>query len=298
MIKVGVNPIAWSNGDFPDLGTGVGFTQCLSEIRRAGYVGTELGNRFPTEPEVLARALEAHQLELVSGWYASRLLGRSAGEEARSFVDFVSFLSAVGGSYAVVAEATHCVQRDRDRPLRFDSGADVLSGSDWDRLAYGLDRLAEVAGDHGVQLVYHPHMGTVVQSQAQVHELMKRTTEAVRLTADTGHIRFAGDRPVAFLQEFMDRVGLVHLKDVRAPIVEQLTERPASFYEAVIAGVFTVPGDGDVDFDGVFDVLRRAGYDGWLVVEAEQDPEKADPFVYSKKGRETVGEMMRKWLGV
>src|SRR5262245_37634722 len=119
MIRVGVNPIAWSNGDFPELGDGVAFTRCLSEIQEAGYAGTELGHGFPTDPHELRNALSAHGLELVSGWYPSFVLTRSEAEEERAFVEFADFLRAAGGRYAVVAEFTHCVQRNRDAPLRF-----------------------------------------------------------------------------------------------------------------------------------------------------------------------------------
>lgn len=288
MMKVGVNPIAWSNGDFPELGDGIGYSRCLSEIRRAGFAGTELGHGFPTDPGVLRSALDAHGLDLISGWYPSRVLGRSPKQEERVFGELLDFLCAAGGRYAVVAEFTRCVQRDREKPLSFRAGPSVLSPAEWDRLAQGIERLAAIARDRGIQLVYHPHMGTVVQDESQVRELVDRTSSHVRLTADTGHIRFAGDDPARFFETFVDRIGLVHLKDVRARLVDRFTARPSSFYDAVMAGVFTVPGDGDLDFTPVFDVLRRAQYDGWLVVEAEQDPKRADPFVYSKKGRESI----------
>jgi inosose dehydratase len=294
MIKVGINPIAWSNGDFPELGDGVAFTRCLSEIKEAGYSGTELGHGFPTDAHVLRRALEEHGLELVSGWYPSFVLSRSEEEERRAFDEFAAFLSAAGGRYAVVAEFTHCVQRDRNKKLRFRTGSSILPSADWDRLARGIESLTTVAAERGIELVYHPHMGTVVQDRAQVSELIERTSKHVRLTADTGHIRFAGDDPASFFEAFFDRIGLVHLKDVRAQLVHRFTEAPPSFYDAVVAGVFTVPGDGDLDFNAIFDLLRRARYDGWVVVEAEQDPKKADPLVYSKIGRETI----RSSLGV
>jgi inosose dehydratase len=286
MIRVGVNPIAWSNGDFPELGDG-SFTQCLADIRRAGYAGTELGHGFPTDPHELAAALEAQGLELISGWYPSYVLSRSEVDEEKAFHEFLDYLTTAGGRYAVVAEFTHCVQRDRGKSLAFRVGPSILSTPDWELLARGIERLADIATSRGAEVAYHPHMGTVVQDQSQVVELIERTSR-VRLTADTGHIRFAGDDPARFFETFVDRISLVHLKDVRAPLVERFTAAPPSFYEAVMAGVFTVPGDGDLDFGRVFDVLRRAGYQGWLVVEAEQDPKKADPFVYSKKGRETI----------
>lgn len=287
MIKVGVNPIAWANGDFPELGE-ITFSRCLSEIRQAGYVGTELGRIFPTEPDALRAALRRERLELISGWYPSKVLSRSIEEEERAFGAFVAFLAAVGSRYAVVAESTRCLQHDRRAALRFGEGASVLAPEEWERLALGIERLAILASKRGVELVYHPHMGTVVQDQAQVKELVKRTSPRVGLTADTGHIRFAGDDPASFFEAFIERIRLVHLKDVRAPLVRRFTEAPSSFYQAVMAGVFTVPGDGDLDFGKVFQVLRRRRYEGWVVVEAEQDPRKADPFVYSKKGREAV----------
>ena len=293
-MKVGVNPIAWTNGDFPELGSDVPFERCLSEIERAGFEGTELGSRFPTEPRALRTALYARGLELISGWHASRILSRSPSEEERAFREFARFVASAGGCYAVVAELTRGVQRERCTPLCFDAGTDVLTRREWARLAAGVERLAAIADDHGLELVYHPHMGTVVQDASQVRALVERTSARVRLTADTGHIRFAGDDPVAFFEQFADRIGLVHLKDVRGSLVDRYRREPPSFYEAVMAGVFTVPGDGDIDFSQVFSVLRRRGYDGWVVVEAEQDPKKADPFIYSRRGREAV----RTGLGV
>lgn len=285
---VGVNPIAWWNADFPELGDGVALSRCLSEIRQAGYAGTELGHGFPTDARELSAMLEQHELALISGWYPSRVLARAIDEEERAFADFAAFLAAAGARYAVVAELTHCVQRDRAAALRFRAGPSVLASAEWARLAHGMERLAAVAREHGLELAYHPHVGTVVQDESQVVELVERTSKAVRLTADTGHIRLAGDDPARFFARFQERIALVHLKDVRAPVVEQIMRTPTSFYDAVVAGVFTVPGDGDIDFSGVLDVLRGSGYDGWLVVEAEQDPRKADPFVYAKKGRETL----------
>lgn len=294
MIRVGVNPIAWCNGDFPELGDGFALSRCLSEIRQAGYAGTELGHGFPTDAAALRAALDEHGLELVGGWYASYVLARSPAEEERAFVAFLDYLVAAGGRYAVVAELARCVQRDKRAALRFGLGPSVLSPFEWEKLAQGIERLAALATEHGVELVYHPHMGTVVQDEAQVVELVARTTKRVRLTADTGHIRFAGDDPARFLQMFHDRIGLVHLKDVRAGLVDRFTATPASFYEAVVAGVFTVPGDGDLDFARIFEVLQKMGYAGWVVVEAEQDPAKANPLVYSRMGREAV----RAGLGV
>ncbi len=294
MIKVGVNPIAWTNGDFPELGDGAGFARCLSEIRDAGYAGTELGHGFPEAAGHLKAALDDHGLELISGWYASYVLSRSIEDEERSFREFLRYLGAAGARYAVVAEFTRCVQRDKSKMLRFRVGPSVLTSREWDELARGLERLAVLAGEHGIELAYHPHMGTVVQDQSHVDELMKRTSKRVRLTADTGHIRFAGDDPASFFRAYLERIGLVHLKDVRAPLVERFTKAPPSFYDAVVSGVFTVPGDGDLDFAPVLEALRRGQYDGWLVVEAEQDPRKANPFTYSKIGRESV----RAWMGV
>lgn len=292
-MKVGVSPIAWRNEDFPELrrperGDDLAFSRCLAEIRDAGYAGTELGHGFPRDPRVLRAALDQHDLELISGWYPSCVLLRSAREEERAFAAFLDHLAAAGGAYAVVSESTRCVQRDRGEALRFRVGPTVLSPPEWDRLAAGIERLAALAHARGIALVYHPHVGTVVQDQSQVSELLKRTSSRVRLTADTGHIRFAGDDPLEFFEDFSPRIGLVHFKDVRASLLERFVAKPSSFYDAVVSGVFTVPGDGDLDFIELFEVLRGAGYDGWLVVEAEQDPKKADPFLYSKRGREAL----------
>lgn len=287
-MRVGVNPIAWVNGDFPELGAETPYTRCLEEIRAAGYAGTELGHGFPEDAGALRAALDAHGLELISAWYPSYVLGRTLEEEERAFGELVRRVAACGGRHVVVAELTRSVQRQRRTPLRFRDGPSVLSRAEWDRLGTGLERLAAIASRRGVELAYHPHVGTVVQEMDQVHELVARTSERVRLTADTGHVRFAGDDPGAFFEAFRDRIALVHLKDVRTAVIERVVRGSASFYDAVLAGVFTVPGDGDLDFTATFAALARSGYGGWIVVEAEQDPRRADPLAYATKGREAV----------
>lgn len=284
---LGIAPIGWTNDDLPELGAENTFQQAISEMALAGFTGTEIGNKYPADPAELKAALEVRGMRVASRWFSSFLLTRPFEETAREFVKSLDFLTAVGADRINVSEQSHSIQGQQETPVF--AGKYEMSEKEWRALTEGLDRLGAMAAGRGVQLCYHHHMGTVVQTEAETDRLMAETDPAsVRLCYDAGHFTFDGIDPVRMLQKHAGRVGHVHLKDVRLRVVEQAREKGWSFLTAVKNGAFTVPGDGDVDFRPVFEALAGAGYQGWLLVEAEQDPAKANPFVYAKKAREYI----------
>ena len=280
-VRLGINPLTWSNDDLPSLGAENSLESCLREARAAGYVGVELGHKFPREPAALRAALAPHGLALVSGWYSARLLEREADAEFEAMQPHLELLAALGSDVMVVAEVTHCVHGDRH--VRQSRRPFVPSG-EWPRFGGRLTRLAELMQRRGVRLAYHHHMGTVVQGADDVDRLMESSGEAVGLLLDTGHLRFAGADPIDVVKRHARRVVHVHCKDVRPEVLADVRNRDTSFLDAVVAGVFTVPGDGSVDYDAVLAPLAAAGYRGWLVVEAEQDPAIAHPMTYATLG--------------
>lgn len=286
-VEVGTQPINWCNDDFRDLGASITLEQCLREMREAGYAGTELGHRFPKEAAALRELLDRHGLKLASGWHSTFLASRPYAAEEAAFDAHLALLKAAGSRVVIVAECTLAIHSDGQKPLRFESGASLLEADAWAAVYAGLDRLAERAAAEEMKLVYHPHMGTVIQDRSDVDRLMERAPH-VGLLLDTGHLAFAGADPNAVLRDHQARVGHVHLKNIRPAVVEAVRAKGQSFEAAVRAGVFTVPGDGGLDFRPIFEVLRSAGYAGWLIVEAEQDPAKADPLTYARIGRNYI----------
>ena len=282
--RIGANPIGWTNDDFHDLGDATSLEDCLAQMRRAGFDGTELGRKYPREPVALRTVLDAHGLALVSGWHSTYLLERSLEEETAALDRHLDLMTALGTGIAIVAECSRRVYHDGREPLRFTRNGDALRNEDWDRVTSGLEALASHAATRGLQLAYHPHMGTVVQDETEIDRLMAGTRR-LGLLVDTGHCAFAGADPLALLSRHGSRVLHVHLKNVRWEVVRTARQSGWSFERAVRAGVFTVPGDGGIDFAPVLSRLRALNYSGWLVVEAEQDPALAPPFEYAIRAR-------------
>ena len=280
-IRIGINPLTWTNDDMPELGANIPLDDCLAEGKRAGYAGFELGHKFPRDPDILARILARYDLALVSGWYGSRLLERPADAEIAAIQSHLSLLQAMNCEVMVVAEVSNCIHIDRETPL---SSRPHLDATGWDLLTSRLNELAHYSLREGVQLAYHHHMGTVVQSAEDIDRLMDTTDDALGLLIDTGHLVFAGETPIATARQHGKRVVHVHCKDVRSDVLERIIGCDSSFLDAVLEGVFTVPGDGSVDYLSFAEELKKFNYEGWLVVEAEQDPAIADPFTYAVAG--------------
>ena len=280
-IRIGVNPIGWTNDDLETLGDDTPLEACLAEARLAGYAGIELGRKFPRRAAELRAVLQQHGLELVSGWYGSRLLGREAKEEIAAMQAHAGLLGALGATAVVFAEETGSVHGRVGVPL---STRPRIAEGDWPRFGEALTEVAEHLRGRGMRLAYHHHMGTVVETEADIDRLMGATGPAVGLLLDTGHLTYAGGDVLGVARRHGDRIVHVHCKDVRPPVLEAARRRDRSFLDAVVDGVFTVPGDGSVDYRALLGVLRSAGYAGWLVVEAEQDPVKAHPLTYARMG--------------
>ncbi len=285
-VRIGINPLTWPNDDLPELGGDTPLETCLSEAKAAGYEGVELGYKFPRSADKLRPQLERHGLSLVSGWYGSRLLERSAAAEIKAMSDHLTLLTAMGCRVMVFAEVTASIHGEPSEPL---SKRPILDEGDWVRFADRLTEVAEHLAAHGMRMAYHHHMGTVVQTEDDTDRLMDRTGEAVGLLVDTGHLTYAGADPVHVIERHGARVNHVHCKDVRRDVLSRALAEDWSFLDAVLAGVFTVPGDGAVDFPAALRALGAGGYKGWLVVEAEQDPAKAHPLTYARMGREAIG---------
>ena len=278
-IKIGVNPIGWSNDDLRSLGGETSLDTCLTEAKLAGFTGMELGHKFPREPVALKAVLDAKGLELVSGWYSMALLDRDVEAEWRAIQDHKNLLKALDARVLIVAETSNAIHGDQSVPL---SQRPELTEAQWPLFTERLGQLALRLADEGMQLVYHHHMGTVIQSGNDVHRLMRMTPAAMHLLLDTGHLTFAGADPVEFARSYRERISHVHAKDVRASVMAAVRAKDKSFLDAVVDGVFTVPGDGMVDYPAVFAALP--GYSGWVVVEAEQDPAKAHPLTCATLG--------------
>jgi inosose dehydratase len=280
-IRIGINPITWSNDDLPELGGDTPLETCLAETRLAGYAGTEMGGKFPNRTETLKPILARHGLAFVSGWYSARLLERDAAAEIAAMQGHLDLMAGMGCPVMVFAEGTGSVQGDRTRAA---NDRPQVPEAFWPEYARRVQAVAEHMGARGVRLAFHHHMGTAVQSAADIDRLLALTGPAVGLLLDTGHATYAGIDPLDLARRHAGRIVHVHCKDVRRPVLEAVLAGGRSFLGSVLDGVFTVPGDGSVDFPPVLRVLRAAGYAGWLVVEAEQDPAKAHPLTYARMG--------------
>jgi inosose dehydratase len=281
--RLGTNPIGWSNDDLRELGGDTPLETCLAEARSAGFDGIELGHKFPREAAELRPILGRHGLALVSGWYSTRLLERDAAAELDAMRPHMALLSGFGCTVLICAETANAIHGDRAAPL---SHRPVLRDDQWPAFASRLTALADAAAAEGLSLAYHHHMGTIVQSEAEIDRLMAMTGSSLKLLLDTGHATFAGADPIVLARRHRGRIAHVHCKDVRKDVMEDAHRHDWSFLDSVVAGVFTVPGDGMVDFPGV--LAELAGYSGWLVVEAEQDPAKAHPLTYARLGHHNL----------
>lgn len=290
-VMLGIAPIGWCNDDMPELGAENNFKQTIDEMALAGFTGCEIGNKYPKDPVELKKQLDLRGMRIASRWFSSFLLTKPYAEVEADFVKELEFLAAVGANRINVSEQSYSIQGQTDTPILTGGHKHVMNDEEWKRLCDGLNGLGKVAVEHGFKLCFHHHMGTVVQTAAETDRMMANTDPRyVFLCYDTGHFTFAGEDPLAMLKKYVDRVGHVHLKDMRLPVVEEARKNNWSFLTAVRSGAFTVPGDGNVDFDPVFKLLADAHYEGWLLVEAEQDPAKADPLEYAIKARKYIRE--------
>lgn len=289
-VFLGIAPIGWCNDDMPELGGESTFRQIISEMALAGFTGSEIGNKYPSDPAELKKEFDLRGMRIASRWFSSFLVDKPYEETEREFVRELDFLAAVGANRINVSEQSRSIQGQTETPI-LAGMKPVLTEAEWARFTQGLDRLGKIARERGFKLCFHHHMGTVIQSAEETDRMMASTNpDYVFLCYDTGHFTFAGEDPLAMLKKYADRVGHVHLKDMRLNVVRKARAEGWSFLKAVREGAFTVPGDGDVDFDPILSLLSKAGYEGWLLVEAEQDPAKANPLEYAQKARSFIRE--------
>ncbi|BFM07638.1 myo-inosose-2 dehydratase [Halioxenophilus aromaticivorans] len=287
-VQLGINPLTWTNDDLASLGAETSIEQCLSEGKQAGFAGFELGHKFPRQADHLVSLLNQYDLKPVSGWYSTQLLKRSVEEEIAAGQGHLALLRDSGCKVMVTCEVTGCVHGNQKLPV---SHRPQLSQQQWSQLSEKLTEFASYTQSQGVQVAYHHHMGTVVQSADEVDRLMSATGPEVGLLLDTGHLTYDGSDPLAVAQRWIERINHVHCKDIRANVLKDALNRDLSFLDSVLNGVFTVPGDGCVDYPAIFDVLKQANYRGWLVVEAEQDPAIANPLTYATLGFSNLQRM-------
>lgn len=296
-VRIGINPISWSNDDLPALGGETPLETALKEGAEIGYEGFELGNKFPQDPLALKAKLAEYGVACVSGWYSGQLAEGTVDDEIARCGAHMDKLRINGCRVVVYGEVAGSIQGRIDTPLwkrpRFANAAQ------WK--AYG-DRLTtfgeHLQSRHGLRLAYHHHMGAYVESPDDIDMLMAVTGASVGLLFDTGHAFYGGAAdPVALLKRHLKRVVHLHCKDVRPQVIAKARNDGWSFLDGVINGTFTVPGDGAIDFEAVLAALREGGYEGWLVVEAEQDPAVAPSFPYSKKGFETLARIVARMNG-
>lgn len=291
-IQFGCAPIAWTNDDMPELGKENTFEQCISEMALAGYTGTEIGNKYPKDPAILRYYLDLRGLKVASAWFSAFLTTQPYEETEESFIKHRDFLHAMGAKVIVVSEQGHSIQGQMDTPLF--KNKPVFTDEEWDKLTRGLEALGDLAHEKGMEIVYHHHMGTGVQTTEEIDRLMENTDpDKVKLLFDTGHLVFSGEDPLEIYDKYKNRIKHIHFKDVRKEVAKEVKENNDSFLVAVKKGVFTVPGDGMIDFKPIMDAILDYGYEGWIVVEAEQNPAKANPFEYALKARKYIDEIIK-----
>lgn len=289
-VRIGINPITWTNDDVPELGGDTPLETCLSETRQAGYAGTELGGKFPRDAAVLKPILDGYGLALVSGWYDGRCAEKTVEEEFEAITPHLTLLRDMGCRHVVYADTSLGRHGAIWGPI---SQRPRLEADEWPGYGRKLTALAERFADFGVRMAFHHHMGTIVETDAEVGLLMQHTGPAVGLLYDTGHSVFSGGDPVSLVRAHVGRIVHVHCKDARKPVLDHARATDQSFMDAVIAGIFTVPGDGFIDYPTILRTLHDAGYSGWMVVEAEQDPNKADPLTYATMGFQKLSRLAR-----
>lgn len=286
-IQLAIAPIAWTNDDLPDLGKENTFEQCISEMALAGFKGTEIGNKYPKNPDILKYYLDLRNLKVASAWFSAYLTTKPFEETESAFIKHRDFLHAMGAKVIVVAEQGHSIQGMLDKSVFNDKPE--FTEEEWNLLTDGLEKLGDLAHEKDMEIVYHHHMGTGVQTTEEIERLMDNTDPLkVSLLFDTGHLVFSGEDPINIYKKYKGRIKHIHFKDIRKRVAEEVKENSDSFLDGVKKGVFTVPGDGMIDFSPIWKEIKDSGYEGWIVVEAEQDPAKANPYEYAVKTRKYI----------
>ena len=291
-VKIGVSPISWTNDDMPELGKDTTVEHCLTEGKQAGYRGFELGGKWPKDSEILRPLFDKYSMDVVSSWFCGGLLVDSLEDEIERITPHMNLLKDMGTEVIVYCEMDSCVHGDISSPL---SKRPILDDGQWEEWTEKLSQLAKYTLSNGMKLAYHHHMGTVVQIEEEIDKLMAMTTNDLGLVFDTGHLIYAGADPLEVYKKYSDRVMHIHCKDVRGEILNHSLDTDSSFLNSVLSGVYTVPGDGDFNFSGLFKMVGEANFSGWIVVEAEQDPAKAHPLTYVTMGYKNIKSYCEKF---
>jgi inosose dehydratase len=283
-IRIGANPIGWTNDDLQEIGGDTPLETCLKEAKEAGIVGMEKGHKMPGDGPGLKAKLASFGMVFVAGWYSAELLRRSARDEFEAAKSHIAMTKGAGADVVIVAETSNAIHGDRSKPL---SERPQLKKGEWASYGAKLSEFAERLEGEGLKLCYHHHMGTIIQSERDIDALMAHTRPPAHLLLDTGHARWGGADPAEVARAYRSRIGHVHCKDVREAKMRESNAADLSFLDSILGmgtelGVYTVPGDGMIDYAAVFKELK--GYSGWVVLEAEQDPKKAPALPYAKKG--------------
>ncbi|WP_024867567.1 myo-inosose-2 dehydratase [Pseudoxanthomonas suwonensis] len=284
-IRFGVSPIAWSNDDMPELGGDTPLEDIFGDIQEVGFEGVELGGRFPRDPAELKALLGRYGLDLIGGWYSGSLLVQDAQAEIAALQPHLALLKALGSTVFVFAETSNAIHGNRGVPL---ADTPRLAAADWKRFGQRLTEVADYLQAQGLKFAYHHHLGTVVENGEDLEAFIANTGPSVGLTVDTGHAALGGIDALDVIRRYPERVAHVHCKDVRNATFAQVQAQRSSFLDGVLAGMFTVPGDGGLDYAQVMQELKKIGYSGWIVIEAEQDPALADPRTYADLGLRTL----------
>ena len=290
-VKLGIAPIAWSNDDMPELGGDTPLEQCLSEASEAGFSGIESGGKFPKKSEELIPLLDKYNLTLCSGWYGANLRKNSVKQELDLIQEQLKLFQDCKAPCIVFAEVSDSIASDPDRHL---STRPQMDNGEWNNFCKKISEIGKYLEDQGMPLAYHHHMGTVIESQEETERLLENTSDQVKLILDTGHMLFARGNFIDIAEKFRDRVVHIHCKDMRKNILDKSLKEDLSFRQAFLEGAFTVPGDGFIDYEPFLKLLKKINYNGWLVVEAEQDPAKANPLEYAKKGHNYLTNVCKK----
>lgn len=289
-VKLGIAPIAWTNDDLPELGGENTFEQCVSEMALAGFTGSEVGNKYPKDTEVLKKALDLRGVQICNAWFSTLFTSEPEEVTIKNFTLHRDFLHAMGAKMIGCSEQGNSIQGTTKAVF---TEKPVYTDEEWVKVTEGMNKLAVLAEEKGMKVSFHHHMGTGIQTPEEVDKFMEMTNDNVYLLFDSGHLAYSeGSQEAAFdvLRKHVNRVAHVHLKDIRKEVVDKVKADGLSFLEGVKMGAFTIPGDGMIDFEPIFKILSDANYEGWMVVEAEQDPAIANPFEYALMARKYIAE--------
>nr|WP_154324396.1 myo-inosose-2 dehydratase [Pantoea sp. 201603H] len=289
-VKLAIAPIGWTNDDMPELGQENTFQQTVSEMALAGFTGSEVGSKYPRDPAILKPMLDIRGIQICNAWFSTFFAKGDKDKTLDEFIHHRDFLHALGAKVIGCSEQSKSIQGTRLPVLE---AKPCFTDEEWRLTAEGYNVLAKLAAEKGMQVCLHHHMGTGIQTTEEVDRFMAATNDDVFLLFDTGHAYYSEgsqQKMLALLKRYLPRINHVHLKDVRDEVVAQVKSQKLSFLDGVKKGTFTVPGDGVIDFNPVFTILDEYGYQGWMVVEAEQDPTLANPFEYALKARRYIRE--------